>query len=807
MRFIYGFGALALVATACGGSGPAGCEHAAIDPRVDSLAAMVAAEEATEALERQLIDFAATLAAGESSAVETDSGLFAAAVDGGAWDAAPGEEAPLDDAAASDGWLARRPWSVERTAGSAEPAAAADSFATLTAPFAHLDGVSLSVAAAEWDREGGRLAADVDLDLRGVAADGRREWLRGSARLEALRGEGEEAAWRVEAVCVHDLESLVARRPLFVDVTAAAGAAADDPLLDATTLGTVGWYPNGAAAVDADGDGLLDLFVTGPEENRLYLNDGAGGFRDAAADAGLAALHPSKAEFMPLFFDADNDGDADLFVLSEHQNLYYENRSLPDGGLVFVDASNGVEQMPQVQGWSSTVGDVDGDALPDLYVASYFAPASGPYPVTTVDDVAGSPNVLLMNRGDGIFEEAAARWGVDDRRFATGAQFADYDGDGDLDLYVTNDFGGGNPLFENQGDRFVDRAAELGAELSMESMGISFADYDADGDLDLHVTNMSSRAANRALDRVADLELSQRELLARQWRGNALLENVGEAGFREVSAEAGPFFAEWAWGGGFLDLDNDGRLDLHSPNGFNSGAESYDGRGILFRSIIVGMHEEDAEAKNQAIGQGFAGMGKHLVEDGWSFGGRTHDAVYWNRGDGTFLDVSGVAGGDTFPSSARASVYADFDNDGDLDLFVRATHGRAHFLFRNDLADGSRFLRVALEGRASGRDAWGATVRVSAGGRVVAQAKRGDNGYLAQSDPRLLFGLGAADAAVDWVEVSWPSGAVERFEPPPGADSILVVEGEGARPVEERRFRLGGGGGGGDSGDGGEAAR
>ncbi len=207
-------------------------------------------------------------------------------------------------------------------------------------------------------------------------------------------------------------------------------------------------------------------------------------------------------------------------------------------------------------------------------------------------------------------------------------------------------------------------------------------------------------------------------------------------------------------------------------------------------TAILSTQEGDVEERMSGA---MEAMARLLVERDFSFAGHERDRLYLNRGDGRFVDVSGVSGVDS-PGDGRAAVYADFDNDGDLDVFLRATHGRAHFLFRNDVGQDRGSLRVALEGRASGRDAFGAVVRVETPTRTLVRAKRASNGYLAQSDPRLVFGLGAESAA-EWIEVRWPRGAVQRFAGPfRGGESLVLTEGEAApRRVEEKRFRLAGG--------------
>jgi len=182
----------------------------------------------------------------------------------------------------------------------------------------------------------------------------------------------------------------------------------------------------------------------------------------------------------------------------------------------------------------------------------------------------GTPNLLFINQGDGTFREEARKWGVADARWSYAGAFADVDGDGRQDLYVANDFGE-NALFMNRGDHFEDEARERGVVDPGNGMGVSFGDYDNDGDLDLHVTNMSSTAGNRILARLMPDASADDALLKKLAAGNSLFRNNGDGTFDNVAASAGGFGAGWAYGGGFVDFDNDGWEDTYTVNGFISG--------------------------------------------------------------------------------------------------------------------------------------------------------------------------------------------------------------------------------------------
>jgi hypothetical protein len=414
---------------------------------------------------------------------------------------------------------------------------------------------------------GSKGTARVAFYVIGRNRDGLREWARGTV-LASVRA-ARNGRWQFEEWKLTGIDSLVATTDLFSEVAAPAGMAASLPAFGAPGNGGFVWH--GAAAADFDRDGRLDLFVTAPDRNYLYLNEGGGRFRDASDEAGLRVTTTGVA---PLALDYDNDGDSDLFISAVGQQMLFENRSGPDGKLRFEDVSLEAGVAHGAVGFSAVAGDVNGDGRLDIYVTSYNR-----YGQVTPDSwfraTNGTPNLLFIAQPDGTFREEAARWGVDDRRWSYAAEFADVNGDGRTDLYVANDFGE-KALYINRGDRFVDEAAERGVLDPGNGMGVSFGDYNNDGLLDLHASNMSSTAGNRILSRLFPNQSASNNVLKKLAAGNNLFENLGGGKFRDVTAEVGGFSGGWAWGGGFIDFDNDGWQDIYTPNGFISGKSMKD---------------------------------------------------------------------------------------------------------------------------------------------------------------------------------------------------------------------------------------
>jgi len=482
-------------------------------------------------------------------------------------------------------WIARRAW----LAGSGAPGAPADrSRAELMGElrafldtFAEIEDARFKVRGARFDPAAERVGdarvpsaapgavgeARVGFYVIGRNREGRREWARGTAETRVRKPA--QGPWQFTAFSVAGLDSMVATTDLFSEVAWPAGVALRIPAYG--TPGNTGFVWHGAAAADFDGDGALDLFVTSADQSYLYLNDGRGRFRDASTETGVRALATGAG---PLLLDYDNDGDSDVFLAAVGEQVLLENRLVPDGTLRFEDVSLEAGVAVPAIGFSAAAADVNGDGRLDLYVCSYNR-----YGQITPDSwfraTNGTPNLLFVSQPDGSFREEARKWRVDDRRWSYAATFADVNEDGRPDLYVANDFGE-KALFVHKGDHFEDEAAARGVLDPGNGMGAAFGDFNNDGRLDLHATNMSSTAGNRILARLFPDETPKDNVLKKLAAGNNLYENVGGGRFRDVTEEVGGFSGGWAWGGGFLDFDNDGFEDLFTPNGFISGKSMKD---------------------------------------------------------------------------------------------------------------------------------------------------------------------------------------------------------------------------------------
>ncbi len=477
-----------------------------------------------------------------------------------------GSDIPVGEGPTSSlsAWIERRPARSPRTGLDGE--AFLDAWGLHLAGFQSIEDARIKIKKAKThaDEDPIRIDAKIKFFWIGRDLEGRREWLKGVGHaIGTRRGESD---WVLHEFVIEELTSTFTTTDMFSEVSLAAGTGHTVPAWGKP--GNEMFLAHGVAVTDVDNDGRLDVFVTGNQENFLYRNLGDGTFENIAMETLVAITPPATGA---LFVDYDNDGDSDLFLASTDTQMLFENRLVPDGELIFDDVSEVAGVALPAEGYSVLSADVNGDAFPDIYLCSY-AEYGAVMPNSWSNATNGTPNYLFLNRGDGTFAEVGEEWGVRDARWTYAAQFGDLTGDGRPDLYVANDFGR-NAFYVNEGDRFREATEESGLQDTGNGMGVYLGDYDNDGALDVHVTNMSSTAGNRILKMVfpdADGTPEYARTLAKIAAGNTLFRNVGDR-WENVAPDVGPFSGGWAFGGGFIDLDNDGWEDLYSPNGFISG--------------------------------------------------------------------------------------------------------------------------------------------------------------------------------------------------------------------------------------------
>ena len=395
------------------------------------------------------------------------------------------------------------------------------------------------------------------------------------------------------------------------------------------------------------------------------------------------------------FADYDNDGDLDLYLSNYKANVFFKNQ----GNGVFKKASSSVGGVGDDR-FGSSIGwaDYDNDGFLDLYVGNYLDYGKIPQGKETFFpyDFFGHANILYLNRGDGRFMDITDSAGISGGFHMTlGVSWADYDNDGDADLYLANDTDQ-NILYRNDGEatltntNIMDERSHTGDIRG--GMGITWGDYDNDGNLDLFVTNW--------LD-----------------ENNVLYRNNGDGTFTDVSSSSGIFesgLGKTCWGTEFFDYDNDGDLDLYIACG-------------------------------------------HIDPPTWEMPGGQEDIFLQNSGDGTFIDVSKQTGVARLGKMlGRGTAFGDYDQDGDVDILL-LNAGEKAVLLRNQGGNQNHWLHLKLVGTISNRDGVGAQVRLTVNDQTQLREVICGSSYLSQSSLELEFGLGKAEE-VDSIEIRWPSG-------------------------------------------------
>ena len=489
----------------------------------------------------------------------------------------------------------------------------------------------------------------------------------------------------------------------------------------------------GVATFDFDGDGLADIFLINGASlpslrkespkywNRLFRNEGGMRFTDVTEEAGVAGEGYSMGAAAG---DYNNDGHVDLFVAGVNRNILYRN--LGNGRFEDVTEKSGIKSDK----WAVAAGwfDYNNDGLLDLLVVNYAqwsinnnrfcGDPSRPLRVYCHPMYfEGLTNTLYRNRGDGTFEDVSEKSGLSRHQGrGMGLAFADYDDDGFLDVFITND-NQPNFLFHNRGDGTFEEVgltagvALLNSGQPVSNMGVDFRDYDNDGLPDIFVTDLNNETF-------------------------PLFRNLGGGMFEDATAAsrlAVLSAARAGWGNGLFDFNNDGWKDLLTANS----------------------HADDNVEQLAAA---------HY---------RQPNSIFANLGDGTFWDVSATVGNDfQVPRAHRGCAFADFNNDGKIDVVVSSLQDTAE-LWQNVSPGKNNWIILKLIGTKSNRDGIGARVRIGKQYNHMTSSV----GYASSTHFGVHFGLGRM-SKVDEVEIRWPSGIVQVLHDVPPNQRLQIREPE-----------------------------
>ena len=503
----------------------------------------------------------------------------------------------------------------------------------------------------------------------------------------------------------------------FVDATPESGIRYRHAYINPTQGSETEEFGGGVAAGDYDGDGFEDLFVLRGDigNNLLYRNLGNNRFRDMSHEAGVAYTKTNGENYRhsgPAFADIDGDGDLDLFVGGIEHDPSFLFRNNGDGTFSDVTRGSGVDMIASKQTLSAAFGDYDLDGDLDMFLTHWGTPREAGASVdtehlwrndTTADGIRFTDVSLVSGIATEIIDPdpvGSSSGGDFDYTFTP--TFARITEDRYPDLVIAADFLTSR-YFVNNGDGTFANETDPNVIVDRNGMGSAVGDYDGDGDLDWFVSSIWS-VPDSLGDQTFEL-------------GNRLYNNDGGL-FYDVTEAAGVRDGGWGWGSCFADFDNDGDLDIYHTNGWIEPFEPSD------------FHEDESR-------------------------------FFHAHGDGTFTEEAQGAG--LIDSEiGHGIVCADFDNDGDVDIFqAHLNEVNSATLWRNDTPS-KNYLKVKLNGLPPNTEAAGARIRVTVDGTVQLREIQIGSNFTSQNPTVQLFGLDDADD-VDSLEVEWPDGRLTNM--------------------------------------------
>ncbi len=511
----------------------------------------------------------------------------------------------------------------------------------------------------------------------------------------------------------------------------------------------------GVSAGDINNDGLLDLFFTANmEPNRLYLNKGDFKFEDITEQANIAG--DGRWYTGSTMVDINNDGHLDIYVSvsgkgeSRRNSLYINN-----GDLTFSEKAADYNIDHNGHTTQGTFFDFDKDGDLDLYLANYPpTPFNSPvelYAFRMRDPRIEASDILFRNDGNGSFTDVTEQAGILNFGLSLSATNGDFNNDGWQDIYVSNDFDSPDYLYVNQQDgTFREVSRDALNHTSQYGMGTDVADYNNDNLLDIGQMDMTPEDNKRSKANMGSMNpaLFNRMVdygLHHQYMQNSLqlnrgLDGNGELRFSEVSRISGLATTDWSWAILFSDLDNDGLKDVFVSNGTRRDINNKD----YFKKLDAKLRFNKALTSDEI---------ENIPSE------KISNYVFANKGDYTFVNVTTEWGMDN-KTFSNGAVYADLDNDGDMDMVINNIDEPAS-IYRNNNPKDHNFLKVKLVGTPENKNGLGSRVLIKTAIGNQMQELTLSRGFQSSVAPELIFGL-ADQESVERVKVIWPDGKVSQ---------------------------------------------